>query len=242
MSDARKRVLKYQKIKQDIVQWIDEREQEETDKCLPTENELCEMFHGSRMTIRKAVDELVEEDVLYRIQGKGTFVRMKNIIRQPLQRLTSFSEDMKERGMSAESQVLLCEKIAANGEIAEKLNIQVGEDVILLRRLRLADKAPIAIENTYLIAAMCDDSIYDLSNASLYEYMREQLHICPKWAKQTIGIGKLSKWEAQLLGNPDLTFALLTHRQTFDENDNPIEYVVSKYNGERYQYHTELHL
>lgn len=235
-------MTKHQQVKKNIQQWIDERQLGETDKCLPTENELCEMFHGSRMTIRKAVDELVQEGTLYRIRGKGTFVRSRNHILQSLQKLTSFSEDMKERGMVPSSKILLCERIAASKEIAEHLQIEAGEEIVLLRRIRLADNEPMAVESAYINVKLSDDAINDLTSGSLYGYMREHLHIFPKWAKQSIGICKLSEWEAQLLGNSDLQYALFTNRQTFDTNKNVVEYVEAKYRGDRYKYHTELYL
>jgi GntR family transcriptional regulator len=245
MTGKNEKMLKYQKIKQDILELIEELNLHQSGNCLPSEHELCEQFQASRMTVRKAVSELEDENILYRLKGKGTFVvRRDNVISQPLQRLTSFTEDMSARGMAPSSRILLCEKIAATHEIADKLRLEVGDDVLMLRRLRAADGEPIAIETTYLNGAMFSGLLegFSLPDGSLYKYIFEELKIRLKWAIQSVEVGELYEWEAELLDRPDLKIALLTHRQTFDEKDVPIEFVVSKYRSDRYKYYVELRI
>lgn len=242
MVAEQKKQMKYQKIKLKILNWIEENRFGETGNCLPSELELCNLFQGSRMTIRKALKELTDEGVLVRVKGKGTFIKHHDVISQSLQYLTGFSEDMMERGITPDSQILLCEQIAATNEIAEKLQLLPGDDVVMLRRLRLANKEPIAIETSYLNSSLFGDSFdsFDFKCGSLYHYLQKTYNINLKWAKQSIEAAELYDWEAQLLGKPELKIALLTHRQTFDVENHPVEYAVCKYRSDKYKYHVEL--
>lgn len=232
--------MKYQQIKQSILHYIEKMGLQESGGCLPTERELCERFSASRMTVRKAVDELEAQHILYRIKGKGTFVYPENLISQSLTRLTGFTEDMQARGKTTSSKILLCELTAATKAVAEKLNLEAGDDVIILRRLRLAEGEPMAIETSYLHGILCRQILHEPMGDSLYAYMRNVLHIHPTRALQSIEVGTLTDWEASLLGNPELKVSLLTHRQTFNETNQPIEYAISKYRSDRYKYFVEL--
>lgn len=238
---VKRRNTKYQQIKSDLKARIQKGEWGDM-KCLPPEREMCETYQASRMTVRKAVSDLEEEGLLYRIQGKGTFVRMNTKISQPLAKLSSFSDDMIARGKTPTSKILLLDVIPASEEIGEKLNIRKGDPVILMRRLRGADDIPMAIETSYVSYALFQPVYDKMPAGSLYSLMRNELHIYPKKAIQTIEVTGLSDWEASLLGNEKLMDALLMYRQTFDENDRPIEYVVSKYRSDKYKFYIELEI
>lgn len=240
MENAREKLMKYQQVKQAILSYIEKQELQKTGECLPSERELCELFGASRMTVRKAVDELEDEQVLYRIKGKGTFVKRTDQINQSLSRLTGFTEDMNARGATAQSKILLCEMTAATKTVAEKLGLKVGDDVIILRRLRLVAGEPTGIETCYLQGERCRRLLEEPMGESLYAYLRRELNIFPVHAIQSIEVGTLADWEAALLGDQSMKIALLTHRQTFDETHNPIEYTVSKYRSDRYKYYVEL--
>lgn len=232
--------LKYQKVKDELLVSIQEG-QNGWDECLPSEHELCRQFDVSRVTIRKAVEELEKEGLLYRLPGKGTFVKRQQKITQTLSRLTSFTEDMQARHMKADSKILLSERIAANKDIAERLDLNPGDEVIMFRRLRLADDAPMAIETIYLDYNVFFPMLTEFSGGSFYTFMRERLNIVPKRALQSLEVAPLMQWEAELLGNVELSVALLMNRQTFDESNRPIEYVVSKYRSDKYKFTIELY-
>ena len=232
--------LKYQKAKDTLLASIQEG-QIGANECLPSERELCARFDVSRVTIRKAVDELEAEGVIYRFPGKGTFVKRQQKITQALSRLTSFTEDMQARHMKADSKILLSERSAANKEVAQRLGLNPGDEVILFRRLRLADGSPMAIETIYLDYNIFYPLLTEFSGGSFYAFMRERLGIVPKRALQSLEVTPLMEWEAELLGNVDLNAALLMNRQTFDDNDRPIEYVVSKYRSDKYKFTIELY-
>ena len=236
-----KKMLKYQTLKEKLKERIQSGFYRESN-CLPAERELCEEYDASRMTVRKAVSELEEEGVLYKVRGKGTFIKNTGKINQTLSKLTSFSEDMEARGMIPGSKILVLDVILANEAISENLGLEVGEKVIMLRRLRLADREPMAIETTYLSHKLFADIFHRLADEnSLYQLMREELGIVPKRAIQSVEVSSLMEWEASLLGNRELQAALLIHRRTFDGEGIPLEYVESKYRSDKYKFYIELY-
>ena len=188
------------------------------------------------------MDELEGEGVLYRIQGKGTFLKHQQKITQPLTRLSGFTEDMRAQGKVAGSRILLMERTAANAAVAEKLGLSPGDEIITFRRLRLADGEPMGIETTYLDYRRFCPMLEEFSaGESFYQFMRQRLNIIPKHATQCIELGKVMDWEAELLGNRELDVALLMYRQTFDQDNRPIEYVISKYRSDKYKFKIDLY-
>ncbi len=207
---------------------------------LPSERKLGEQFNVSRITIRKAMEELESEGLIYRIRGKGSFVCVEKIP-QKLTLLTSYSEDMRERKLAPDSLILDINSIIANSYISNKLQIQTNDPVYILRRLRLADGEPMAIENCYMrheIGAIIAETI--TNGTSLYKLFATRCGITLYNAYQTIEVARLTNWERQLLGRDSPTAALLTKRQTFDTNNQVVEYVESKYRSDRYLFHVEL--
>lgn len=238
MANEEKTSLKYQQLKENLLRQINQGVYA-SGRCLPPERELCELFSASRMTVRKAVDELVDEQVLYRIRGKGTFVLHEKIM-QSLTSLTSFSDDMRARGMAPSSRILLLDRIPAGRLVAEKLSMEVGDDVILLKRLRLADGVPMAIETSYLNPTICDSLVERISAGESMYALYEKLGIQLRRAVQCMEIAPLQSWEADILENHDLTMAMFIQRQTFDQRDCPVEYVESQYRADRYRLCVEL--
>lgn len=207
---------------------------------IPSERELCVQYDISRMTVRQAINELQAEGYLYKVHGKGSFVR-SNKIEQNLASLTSFSEDMRKMGRVPSSKILSVESVKANAETAQKLGLHIGEDVLLLSRLRFADQQPICIEKTYLNANMLEYSYaFQSSDFSLYEHLRKRLHIKLTHAHQTIETILLSGEEASLLAVMENSLGLLMKRITYNEKDEAVEYVRSIYRGDTYKFIIEL--
>jgi GntR family transcriptional regulator len=148
---------------------------------------------------------------------------------------------MRERKLSPDSQILSIDSINANSCISEKLQVPLNSPVTIMRRLRLADGEPMAIENCYMrdeIGSVIAQSI--TNGTSLYELFRTKCGIKLNNAMQTIEVASLTNWEKQLLGEDGPNSALFTKRQTFDVDGNVIEYVESKYRSDRYLFHVEL--
>src|SRR5260221_186673 len=106
---------------------------------IPTEFELCERYSLSRTTVRKAIDYLIYEGLLYRIHGKGTFVAPPKFPARYVQRLAGFYDDMTMRGLPVRTQVLQQELIKANADVAYRLERELGKEVLKLTRLRFVN-------------------------------------------------------------------------------------------------------
>lgn len=230
---------KYYRLKESIRVMIEEQHLAEGD-LIPSERELCETHGVSRMTARQAVKELVSEGVLYREQGRGTFVAGPKL-RHETARLTSFTQDMQERGMTSSSSVLGVEKEAASPAMAEILGVEPNEQLIRISRVRNAEGRPMALETSYLLYKFGKSILdVDLSQSSLYEELGKRgLRITS--AEQRYEATLVNEYEANYLNIPAGSAALLVERVTLDDNEKPFEYVKSIYRGDRYHVATTLH-
>lgn len=197
---------------------------------VPSERALCERFGVSRMTVRQAVDALVVEGLLERVQGRGTFVAPPKVDLQV--RLASFTEEMTRRGMTASVKILAAEVIAAEPDIAQALELPVGADVVYLYRLRFADDEPMAVEHTWLPEARVTGFLDGGAPPSVYVELASR-GLLPDWGEDTIDAGEADREEAGLLtirpGKPVLRIT----RRAFT-GDQAIEYARSAYRSDRY--------
>jgi GntR family transcriptional regulator len=207
---------------------------------IPSERELSETYSISRMTARQAITDLVNEGVFFREQGKGTFVA-QNRITQQLLRLTGFTEDIRARGQRPSTKVLSAAMLPADEVIAEQLRIDPGTLVFSLRRLRLADDEPLAIEDSALNFKGCEGLLdEDLEHNSLYRLLEQKYGMPLMEAEQEIEAGLATPENAEVLqisvGSP----VLFTRRTTFTDRNRPIEYARSVYRGTKYTFYTHL--
>lgn len=208
-------------------------------EALPTERELTELFGVSRMTIRQAISNLVNQGVLYRIPGKGAFVS-KEVIEKKLE-IESFSEDMRKRGLVPGSKIIYFEKINPDEEIKENLKLSDNDKVYFLNRLRLANEEPMAIEYCYLPEKFFPDLIkYNFERCSLYEITKKEYSVAFNFMKQSIKAVNMSKKEAEMLLGKARGFGLASIKIVYNEDENPIEYTRTIYHPERYSYNMVL--
>lgn len=206
---------------------------------LPAEREYAERFQISRMTVRQAFTKLVNDGFLYRVQGKGTFVAERKL-EQPLQGLTSFTEDMKKRGMKPGIQLIHFELIPATKKIAHQLSISEHSPVYEIKRVRLADDVPMALETNYISANLMKGLTEEIVNQSLYAHMEDKLGLKIDYATQTIESVISSQAEADYLKIKSGAPVLLIERNTFLYDGTPIEYVKSIYRADRYKFMIEM--
>ncbi|MEW2359088.1 GntR family transcriptional regulator [Spirillospora sp. NPDC029432] len=205
---------------------------------LPSERRLAEDLGVSRPTLRAAIDELAGRGLLDRRHGSGTYVAERRIAVGLT--LTSFTEDMERRGMRPGGRVLSFRAEAAGPRIGRRLAMSPTEEVFTIRRLRLADGAPMAIETLCLPKALVPElRREDLEDRSFYTLLRERgVVLASGWG--TVEPTVTTDEEAEVLGVPVHAPAFLFERISHSEQGAPVEYVRSVYRGDRYRLELEL--
>ncbi|WP_329460125.1 GntR family transcriptional regulator [Streptomyces sp. NBC_01497] len=202
---------------------------------VPPERTLAAEFDTSRTTVRQALQELVVEGRLERIQGKGTFVA-KPKVSQALQ-LTSYTEDMRAQGLEPTSQLLDIGYVTADENLAGLLEITTGGRVLRIERLRLASGEPMAIETTHLSAKRFPALRRSLVKyTSLYTALAEVYGVRLDRAEETIETSLATPREAGLLGTDVGLPMLMLSRHSVDQRGEAVEWVRSVYRGDRYKF------
>lgn len=207
-------------------------QEEET---IPSEREFAERFEISRMTVRQAINNLVMDGYLYRQKGRGTFVNKKKV-EQELQGLTSFTEDMLSRGMTPSNRLLSFQILPADAKTAKELSISEGELIYKIKRSRLADGAPMALETAYIPVSIVPGLTEGNSNQSLYRYIEEVLSLSISEAKQEIEASIADESAAKELSIEKGAPILLMVRTSFLQDGTPFELVKSAFRADRYRF------
>lgn len=207
---------------------------------LPSERDLALRADVSRVTVRKAVQHLVQDGVLVQRHGSGTFVAPPpQRVEQSLSQLTSFTEDMARRGMAVHAQWLERGLYIPSPEETIILGLGSGQQVARISRLRLTGETPLAIERASLSADVLPDpvSIQDL----LYKHL-ERSGNRPVRAIQRIRASNLTESDAQLLLVPVGSAGLSIERTSYLASGRVIEFTRSIYRGDTYDFVAELRL
>ncbi len=223
-------VPKHQQLREILINQIDT--ELEPDTPIPSERDLGERYALSRMTVRQAINQLVAEGRLYRVRGRGTFVAQPKMDLQI--RLASFTEDMTRRGMVPASRTLAFERIEATPVIARQLELNPGEPVVRLARLRYADSIPMAVERTHLPENRVPGLLSHGTPQSLYQTLADEYGLKLTWGEQVIEAGNPDPEDAALLEIPAGGVVLQMSRRSY-AGDVVIEYAVSAYRADRYQ-------
>jgi len=210
------------------------------DDQFPTDENLCVEYGLSRGTVRRAIDMLVEEGRLRREQGRGTFVTAPGLT--PIFfRLSSFDEEMLQRGRTPSTHLLQLNVVPADAAIATDLELAVGEEVIEIVRLRLADGLPMALETRYLAHKICPDLFHeDLENQSIHNLLIDKYDIPLIRARHMIEAHVLTEPEAELLQAQPGSAGFFVSRITYTLNNQPVTRYHIIYRGDEYRFTAEF--
>ncbi len=208
-------------------------------EAIPSERQLSADLGVSRLTLRAALDELAREGYVIRRRGSGTFVSEPKIAQELT--MTSFTEDMRRRGMQPGSRTLSLEVVPAGARLGRLLHVSPSEPIVVAKRLRLADHETMAIETLHVREALVPGLTQrDLEERSFYELLRDRFGIVIAGGMQTIEPTVTNEEESAALGVPLHSPAFLFERVTHSEGNEIVEFVHSIYRGDRYQLVTDL--
>lgn len=207
---------------------------------LPSERELSETLALSRMTVRRAFEELVSEGLVVQRQGSGTFVR-GGPVEQTIDRLQGFGEEASRLGLRPGGRVLEVDRRPADHATALCLEVMPGELLLRLTRLRTADGAPLALQVAHLGPHLSELALERLDElGSLYHAIAAQFGIEASRARQTVAARMPTARERTLLDLEAGVPVLAMERTTFDAEGRPFEFVRSAYRSDRYRMALDL--
>lgn len=202
------------------------------DDPLPTEKFFCERFNVSRSTVRKAIDTLVDEGLVTRVQGKGTFVA-KGKLERKIERIYSFSKEIRTSGLTPSSKVVSITLDYPDEFLRNSLTVREKEKVYCINRLRLANNEPMLVEYTYVpfsfIGVLSSET---LETGSLYQMLNDA-GIVPYQAVESYEAVVLKKHIADLLGCKTNAPGFKIERRTHLENGDTYEYTRAYMRGDR---------
>ncbi|HEX6762944.1 MAG TPA: GntR family transcriptional regulator [Gaiellaceae bacterium] len=206
---------------------------------IPSERQLGVDLGVSRLTVRAALDELVREGYLVRRRGAGTFVAEPKVAKGI--DVSSFSDDMRRRGLQPASRTLDLRSIPAGARLGRMLHVSPSEPVLSVKRLRLADGEPMAIELLHVRASLVPGlTAGDLEEGSFYDLLASRYEIEIVGGTQTVEPTVTNDEESAALGVPLHSPALLFERVTRSVAGDVVEFTTSTYRGDRYRLVTEL--
>ncbi|MCA9887652.1 MAG: GntR family transcriptional regulator [Anaerolineae bacterium] len=231
----------YIQLKEILCTAIDQQHWEPGDR-IPGEPELCDTFGISRTVVRQALNEMEHEGYITREKGKGTFVAQHKIRESLMQKLTGFYQDMLDRGLTPRTQVLKQRIVKASAKVANYLEIEEGEPVIEVKRLRSVNEdEPLLIVTSFMPANLCPTLAQaDLENQSLYAFLESNCGILITRGRRFIEAVAARPDEAELLQVEPGSPLIMIDSVSYDDNNTPLEYYRALHRGDRSRFEIEL--
>ncbi|MDO7786911.1 GntR family transcriptional regulator [Desulforamulus aquiferis] len=225
-----------------IEEWIKseiEKDSFKIDKLIPSERELIDLLGVSRHTIRQAIGNLVNQGYLYRVAGKGTFVKDRNLIYKE-NRYSSFSEDMAYLGKKLENNLLSIEVDKASQSIANRLSINENDPVIKIKRVRIVDGTPLSYEMAFINRKIVGEMDRDVAASSLVKHYEDILNLKIGYANETIESVLVTEKTANKLNMSLHSPLLLVRSKLFLDNGQQIHYTKNYFRGNKYKFTIKL--
>jgi GntR family transcriptional regulator len=230
----------YHQLKERLKHSIEHGEWQPGDQ-IPSENQLVNEYNVSRNTAKKAIEELVQDGLLYRKQGKGTFVA-KPKLQQSLMGLYSFSKVFKEKGLIPKDILIEIREVRPTSEIIQELQIPNDDTVIEMKRLRCVEEDPYILESSFFPKRVVPDMsmLNKVGQISLYDFLEQEFNIIIKRAIEAFEPVLITSDESDYLQTEEGKPALLLERTAYDTNGVPVEFCRSIVRGDRCRFYTEL--
>lgn len=232
----------YEQIKADLVAKIQSGEYK-SDNRLPSERQMEELYQVSRVTIRKAVDDLVHQGVLIRRQGAGTFVANRKLT-VSMRELKGIMEELQDNGLSPESQLCQCQYLAYSPDLQDiwnTLNVSESEQVFFVQRLYSHQEMPLVIENNYFPAYLGEElEVFNLEKNILYKALSMIGHPVER-AQQIMSARLADTQERKLLQLKQNIAVLNLERLNLSAENEPLLFARGVFAGDKYSYTTMLH-
>lgn len=228
---------KYKQIKEDIVEDILSGVYEPGDM-IPRQSDYAKTYNVSRLTVRKAIDDLVMKGILQTEKGKGTFVQELATKAYSYRRAVGFSSNVGSYKAKVHSKVVNIEEIIADKPLASRLDIEEGSTVVRIERLRYINEVCVCFQKSYIAkerVAHIDFIMEDLNHNSLYAILRNKADITLSYVDERFRAIRASKEISSYFKVEEGDPILYVHRITYDNSGNPIElcknYESSDVNG-----------
>ena len=201
---------------------------------IPSEREFSDQYNLSSTTIRRALNDLVQENFLARKAGKGTFVHIRKVKRD-LRKVIGFTKNIQQMGLTPSTKVISKKITNANVYARKWLGLKKGDKIVRLERLRLADNIPMMLETRYIRADLCPGIENKELSSSLWKVFEEQYALKPNRHSQNMNIAVASNHAAKRLRLAVGTHIFLIKGVTYVLDNEPIECEESLYRTDKYE-------
>lgn len=231
--DFKSKVPLYHQLKEQIKQNILNGTYKEGD-LIPSEREFNDQYDLSSTTIRRALNDLVQENFLERKAGKGTFVHTQKVKRD-LHKVIGFTNNMQEMGLKPSTHVLSKKKAPANAYARSCLGLEKGSEILRLKRLRLANDIPMMLETRYIRSDLCPGIETQELNSSLWNVFEQKYGLKPIRHAQNMNIAVVTGQSANMLTLEEGAHVFLIKGVTYVQDNLPIECEESFYRTDKYE-------
>ncbi|MCE5188507.1 MAG: GntR family transcriptional regulator [Eubacteriales bacterium] len=212
-------------------------------EALPSERELAELLQVNRVSLRRAIAQMAGENRIYTVRGHGTFLSPPKFLEQTTTHI-SFTDSWRNEGHRVRSEVLRFAEEEANLKVSQTLSVPLGSPVFELRRLRLIDETPVAVETSYLLASLCPGltSFHFGGELSLYATLSQRYGIRITRQQQRLRTTRLTEEEARLMGSEPGGSAFYMVAAGYGDDGVPVEHSVAITRADRYAIVSEANL
>lgn len=208
---------------------------------VPSERELSVSLDVSAITVKRALNELQQEGLIQRIQGRGSFIARPRKLILGLERLYSLTTVARERGLDPARECLQLVEMPATESIANNLDIDEDDPVAKVVRLRMVDDIPLAVDTSYLPLALFPGILEDdLDQTALYDLMTHKYNVEPIRAREYLEPALINAYEAEVLEVPVGAPAMLIARTAYGANDVPLEFNKSVIRGDMCRFYIDM--